>query len=241
MSSKTLAAFLMLFAAAPHAVYAAEASKTPPAASGEVVYPDPPDKPRIRFVRSILNMRDLKGGKVGLAGKFLAFLAGGELDHAFVDRPYGIWKQGSNLYLTDTGAQRLVVLNLAKASVRYIGETGEGRLMSPVGVTVDDSGAVYVTDTGDQTVKAYSGTGKFLWKSDGMGGESGKLNRPGAVALTPSGELLVLDNGNHRLVLLSKEGTFIREMCRNGKDVLALPNPGSVGWKKTEASSSAIR
>lgn len=234
---KTRALTLILILGTVLAASAAEAPVQAPegstiTVSGELVYPSPPDKPRIRFVKSLHTMRDLSGKKRGLFAKLLALLAGGEADLPLVARPYGVWKQGDKLYVSDTTAPALTILDLKKATVTDIGKKGEGQLSSPVGVTVDADGAIYVTDTGDHSVKAYSKEGKIRWQKVSLGEAGGKLNRPGGISLTPTGELLVLDTGNKRGVLLSKDGAFIKEMCRNMKDPFALPVPANVWVEK---------
>lgn len=223
-------------------VAAADAAKAPdistsavaaPAVStgtAEIVFPLPPDKPRIRFVRSIMSVDDLgKKKKEGLISRLIAFFSGGVRRIEMFNNPYGIWRQGDKIYVSDTGAQHLVVVDLKNASFAYLGDRGEESLKSPVGVAVDDAGIAYVSDTGDGTIKAYSPEGNLLWKSEGTGGEAGKLNRPAGIAITPAGELLVADSSNRRIVLLSKEGKFLKEMCLHAKkEYYALPNPNNI-------------
>lgn len=202
-------------------------------ASGEIVFPPPPDRARIRFVRSIRTMRDLKGQKGSALSKFLSAVAGGDADLPLVARPYGVWKQDDKLYLTDTTSQVAMIWNLKKMSVTDIGNKGAGRLKAPIGITVDAGGKTYITDASDNKVKAYSANGELLWQAGDLGGTAGKLNRPGGISLTPGGELLVLDTGNGRVVLLTTEGKFIREMCRNRlKDPYALGTPANIWVEK---------
>lgn len=205
--------------------------------SEQLVFPAPPDKPRIRFVRSIKTMRDLRGddSKRGLFSRLISFMAGGDTDRPLFERPYGIWGQGGKLYVTDTGGQKVTIIDLQRSEVSHIGESGDGHLVSPIGITADDDGNIYVSDTGDQTIKAYSAQGGFLWTTEGADGSAGKLNRPAGVSLTQAGELLVTDTGNRRLVLFSKEGKFIKELCSHSKKaMLALPNPSNVWVEKDD-------
>ncbi|OGR96968.1 MAG: hypothetical protein A2V88_02080 [Elusimicrobia bacterium RBG_16_66_12] len=235
----SLGFFLAAIAAAQPAA-AAEAAKAPAvstaAAAIQVVFPNPPDKPRVRFVRSIKNMRDLKGRKETFFEKILSFLAGGDVTQPFFVSAYGVYRQGGKLYVSDTGAQRLTVIDLDKAKIDFIGETGENGLRSPVGVAAGPDGAVYVTDSGDHSVKAYSADKNLLWKTDVLGDAGGKFNRPAGISPTPDGDLLVADNGNRRLVLLSKEGKFVKELCVHAKnEYYALPNPSSI-WVDRDGS-----
>jgi DNA-binding beta-propeller fold protein YncE len=228
--------FVLLLAAAARPAAAAPAGPVISTAPVQLVFPNPPDKPRVKWVRSIRNMDDLKGRKPNFFEKFFAFLAGGEVTQNFFVGAYGVYKQGPKLYASDTGAQRLTVLDLEKAKIEFIGETGEDMLKSPVGVVVDPDGTMYVTDTGDHSVKSYSASGKLLWKADDLGVMGGKLNRPAGISPTPDGNLLIADNGNRRLVLLTKQGKFVNALCVHArKDVFALANPNNV-WVDKDGS-----
>lgn len=238
MKTKTLSLALALAAAAASAQAAGAPSPgtAAPAVStrtAELVWPPPPDKPRIRFVRTIRSADDLgpkkEMKKEGFFARLIAMFSGGKVTPEIFNNPYGIWSQGEKLYVTDTGAQTLAVIDLKKGTFGYFGDRGEENLKSPVSVAADEAGIAYVSDTGEGAVKAYSPEGKLLWKSEGTGGEAGNLKRPAGIALTPSGELLVADSGNRRIVLLGKDGTFLREMCVHAKkEYYALPNPNNV-------------
>lgn len=224
----------LLASATLHAAPAPATSTAP--ASAQLVFPAPPDKPRVRFVRSIKTMRDVRGEgtKRGLLSRFVSFMAGGDTDRPIFERPYGIWGQDDKLYISDTGGQKVTVIDLKRSAVAHIGESGDGQLLSPIGVTAGADDSVYVTDTQDQTIRAYSAEGKFLWTTEAAEGPTGKLNRPAAVALTPAGELLVTDTGNRRLVLYSTEGKFLKELCSHAKnEMLALPNPSNL-WVESD-------
>ena len=90
----------------------------------QLVFPNPPDKPRVKWVRSIRNMRDLKGRSENFFEKIMSFLAGADVSQPFFVGAYGVYRQGGKLYVSDTGAQRLTILDLDKATMKFIGETG---------------------------------------------------------------------------------------------------------------------
>jgi len=231
---------LAVILAASGGARAADAAKAPSvstaAPSIQVVFPNPPDKPRVRFLRSIRTMRDLKGRKESFFEKIMSFMAGGDVALPFFSGAYGVFRQGGKLYVSDTGAARLTVLDLDKNKVAYVGETGEDNLRSPIGVAADADGTIWVTDSGDSSLKSYSADGKLLWKVDSLGAEGGKLYRPAGLSPTPDGNLLVADNGNRRLVLLTKQGKFLKELCANAKkEPFALPNPNNV-WVDKDGS-----
>ena len=203
------------------------AAETVDASTGPIVYPGAPARPRIRHIRSIRKKSDLTGvKKKGFFAKLFSALSGGDTDLPIFSVPYGIAVLGKKIYVTDTGDGRLTILDLETSEIKHVGEGGDGRLVNPANVAVDADGRMYVTDSGDQSLKAYSPDGKLLWKAKATGGEAAGLNRPAGIALTPEGKLLLVDKGNRRLVLFSKEGKYVGDMARHAKkDFLALPNP----------------
>ncbi|MBI2386922.1 MAG: hypothetical protein HYV14_13095 [Elusimicrobia bacterium] len=236
MKTITLTLAVILAVCAAKAADARSSAAESPAVSTstrELVWPPPPDKPRIRYVRTIKSADDIapkvEKKKEGFFARLIAMFSGGKITPDIFNNPYGVWSHEGRIYATDTGAQHLTVVDPKAGTFRYMGDRGEDSLKSPVSVAVDDAGIAYVSDTSEGTVKAYSPDGKFLWKSEGAGGGAGRLNRPAGIALTPSGELLVADSSNRRIVLLGKDGNFIREMCVHAKkEYYALPNPNNV-------------
>ncbi len=86
--------------------------------------------------------------------------------------------------------------------------TGTNALFSnPSGLVVDGTGNIYVTDTGNHTLRRISPGGAVVTLA-GMAGESGPTNGPGnlarfnsplGIALDKSGVLYVADSGNHAI------------------------------------------
>jgi DNA-binding beta-propeller fold protein YncE len=243
MKTMNISLALILAAAALPAAAAdisTSAVATPAVSTGthELVWPQAPDKPRIRFVRTIKSADDLqtkeelkkaKEKKEGFLARLIAFFSGGKITPDIFNNPYGIWRQGDKLYVTDTGAQTLAVVDLKANTFTYMGDKGEDNLKSPVSVTADEAGNAYVSDTSEGAIKAYSPEGKLMWKSEGGIAGAGTLKRPAGIALTPSGDILVADSSNRRIVLLGKDGRFLREMCLHAKkEYFALPNPNNV-------------
>jgi len=210
-------------------------SSTAPA---EIVFPLPPDRPRIKFLRYVATTDDLgmreKSKPKGFFAKIAALFSQGYQRQFLFANPYGVWHHGDKIYATDTGSQQLVIVDLKEGVRTVIGDSGEDNLKSPVGVAVDEAGNAYVTDSGDGSVKAYAPDGKLLWKSNGTIANARPFNRPAGITLTATGEVMVADSSNRRIVILSaKTGAFIREMCRHAnKEYYALPNPGHVWTMK---------
>ncbi len=75
------------------------------------------------------------------------------------------------IYVTDTGNERIQVFGLDGTFIRAFGGFGTepGRLIEPVGVAVDKSGTVYVADSGNARISVFGPDGSSLaqWPVDG--------------------------------------------------------------------------
>jgi sugar lactone lactonase YvrE len=130
----------------------------------EMVWPLPPEEPRIKYVDYIASSLDIvKRGGIASA------IFGEEKVDTF-SKPYGVAvdKEGK-IYVTDIG--RVWVIDLKNKDYNFIGdEPGVGRLSNPIGVTTASDGRVFVTDVAIDRVYVYlnrkpvaaiGGTGEF--------------------------------------------------------------------------------
>jgi len=82
------------------------------------------------------------------------------------------------------------------ASSKFAQEPGQFR--SPWGITVDDAGDVYISDTGNQRIQKFDRDGNFLTQWGGFGNREGQFNFPYGVAVDAHGSVFVVDSGNMR-------------------------------------------
>ena len=74
-----------------------------------------------------------------------------------------------------------------------------GQFRSPWGITVDASGDVYVTDTGNQRLQKFDREGNFITQWGGFGNGDGQFNFPYGVAVDSRGSVFVADSSNTRV------------------------------------------
>ena len=87
--------------------------------------------------------------------------------------------------------------------------TGNGQFSYPIGITVDASGNVYVTDYSNNRIQKFSSSGNFItmWGSYGTG--NGQFWHPTDIAVDVSGNVYVMDQANYRIQKFSSSGNFI--------------------------------
>lgn len=179
----------------------------------DVFWPDPPDKARIKYVRSLQSRDDVA------AVSLREILVGKDKGRALF-QPMGLAlsADGQRLYVADRGWNCVFVFDLKAGAVTSIGEDERFPLGWPIGVALDAEENVYVTDTSTRTVRVYSKTGTFL---RGIGKDH--FVRPTGIALDPTRQrLYVVDTGQndtpeaHRVKVFDLQGNLLQEIGRRG-------------------------
>lgn len=178
--------------------WCAPAQAAAPAAPNRLVWPAPPDEPRIAFVRSIEGPADL-GVKQSAWGKFGHWLAGGHTEKEQFVKPFGIaLDDQGNLCLTDTGANTVAWFDKAHKSWHCWEKVGDLQFASPVAVAKRGH-TLYVADSDLCAVLAFTDSGTLLFQL------KGELERPAGLAL--AGErLFVVDSKRHEVLSYDLQG-----------------------------------
>jgi len=182
----------------------------------EIFWPLPPDPPRIGYVASISEPKDLDRKK-SFFRKVVEFLFGEETEPHII-RPYGVFSDGKgNMYVTDIGLQVVHVFNFTEKSYRQVFKLPEGRLRSPIGVAADrsDSGEenLYVSDSELNRIYVFDSKGNVIREM----GKEGELHRVSGIALNPTTRILyAVDTTGHRVVAFDREGKKLFEFGKRG-------------------------
>lgn len=178
----------------------------------QMVWPDPPEKPRIKLVRSIRSRDDV-------AGPSLVEIVAGMEQRIALFQPMGlaISEDGNRLYVSDFALNAVLVFDFGGKQFRLIGDQERFPLFRPLGVALDAQENLYVTDL-SLSVRVYDKTGRFL-RSIG----ERDLVKPTGVAVDKARQrLYVVDTGHnddrpaHRVKVFDLAGKLIQEVGRRG-------------------------
>lgn len=128
------------------------------------------------------------------------------------DTPGGVSVDaGGNIYVGDTGNNRIRKLNSAGEPVLDWGSagSGEGEFSAPDFVAVDQAGYLYVADKGNFRIQKFTLDGAFVtaWGSEGTG--AGQFKRPRGIAIDQDGYVYVADFWGDRIQKFTSNGTFV--------------------------------
>lgn len=176
-----------------------------------IVWPPPPDKPKIKYIKEIKNIEDIEDK--GFFTKLLDAVFG-EKKKSMI-KPYGLFIKNKTLYFTDTGARSLFIYDFKKSKLKIIDHIGDYALSSPIDVVVDDKGRIYISDSVLGTVFVTNEDGDLLGRIG-----SGKLLRPTGLAIDSKREkLFITDTLRSKIYIFSlKSRKVVKTIGRAGSE-----------------------
>jgi DNA-binding beta-propeller fold protein YncE len=183
------------------------------------VFPKPPDPPRLVFERTLLGTGSARS--LSDEDRLRTLLTGTAVREGIAfSKPFDVAVHQGRIYVTDTVLRAVLVLDFPNEKGFTFGDRGdEGDVTKPLGIAIDDSGTVYVTDITEFSIKIYNADGDFQRKID----ISPWAKRPSGLDVSPDGRRLFLvdtggvDSQKHRvLVLDADKGTLIRSIGKRG-------------------------
>jgi len=195
----------------------------------EVVWPLPPETPRIRYSAVLYSDRDL-GKKKSLFARVSGALAGTKDNAIVVQRPHDVYVDHSGrIFLTNGQASGFWVFDPNQKEARLVVPEGVAALGKPMGIAGDGDGLIYIADSRHRRVVALDADGNY---AQAYGGPSEMLN-PVDVATSPFGDrVYVVDSHLHQLLVYTRDGALVK---RIGRDV------GDLARKAASRASTAHR
>jgi len=176
------------------------------ASVAQVVWPDPPQEPRIRYLYSFSEPVDL-GIKPGMFARFLQIFAGKEGQGML--RPYAIAADDDMIAVVDPGLKvvHLYMTKLAKYEV--ISDADGETFVSPVGISLGHD-AIYLSDSALGKVFVFDRQGEHQNTITG-------LMRPTGIAFHPeSRRLYVTDTLENQIVVFDDKGVQLNAFGSRG-------------------------
>lgn len=174
------------------------ASMLQPPRSVVLQWPEKPLKPQVEWVNSVVTPEDAGIAK-GFWKKALELITGGGKRQLV--RPYGVLYQDGKLFIADTGAGVVHVMDTKNSVYSVIGSTPEAPLRSPISLALDAGNGLYITDSVSDAVYRYdmvTGSLTTFLRS---------LDRPTGIAFNKSNNLLyVSETGANDVIGVNAAG-----------------------------------
>jgi uncharacterized protein (TIGR03437 family) len=201
--------------------------------------------------RNIVRRIAANGTVTTVAGSGVAGFGGdnGPATGAMLNSPRAVAVDGSgNLYIADTGNNRVRRVSTTGQITTVAGNgipgtTGDAglavgaQIVGPVGIAVDSSGNLYLSD-GARIRKVFAsgfittiaGGTTPGYSGDGGSASTAQFNSPAAIAVDPNGSLYVADSGNHAIRRLSPiaGGMAISAVTSGATNQTGVIAPGEV-------------
>ncbi len=185
-----------------------------------VFFPPPPNPPRIQFLLGIGDSRTVEGNEVEVS--LFSMSAVEKVKVKSFIKPYGIATHGGKIYVSDTLAGRVAVIDLQLKTFEWLkGSFGPGKLKKPINLTTDKDGNLYVADSVRKKIVVFDAAGNFTR----VYGETYDIY-PVDVAVDDR-RIYILDRSRSKILVLNKRnGELIEGLGQESEDPagnLSLP------------------
>lgn len=193
----------------------------------ELVWPPPPEVPRIRYLRSLSGPADFR--KEDKPSSALRWLLGDDQQDIPLLTPFAVAHDDFGcLWVADSGARMLYRFDLNRGELDYIQESNGVRLITPCGVAVDNSNKrVFVADAELAKVLVFDLKGQLISQWAPPEG----FKRPAGLALDSMGRLYVADVLAGQIIIFDPSGDLAgrRGSRVNGDGLFNRPITVAIG------------
>ncbi len=193
----------------------------------DLVWPAPPEQPRISYVAAYHGQNDLEE-----KSDWKDALLGVENSGLALKKPYGVTvsADGKKIFVTDTQLHAVVVFDLEKKDVHTLQTDAQGAMYSPTVVRLDSRGRIIVTDSVRRELLVLGPKNKTQetksqeeqrqeYKTLLALGKKEGLDRPTGLALDEAhNRMYVADTTKHRIVVYDMDGKYLRAFGERGSE-----------------------
>jgi len=137
-----------------------------------------------------------------------------------LERPTGIAfdEEMKRIWVVETGAHRVSILNEDGDLVKRIGTrgTGPGEFNFPTFISINGSGLVYIVDAMNFRIQVFNNNGKYLSSFGEPGDASGYFASCKGIATDTHGNIYVVDGLFHTVQIFDREGRFLYNFGKQG-------------------------
>ncbi len=170
-----------------------------------LVWPFPPDIPRIKYVKSIYSEDDL-----GRMYSFVEKIFGKAYFDTMV-RPYSVYAGFGKLIISDLVLRRVTVYSTENKKLITVIDSNSRKFRMPASAVCDADGNVYIADSGGSSVVVFDKKGIY---QNTLLIPSGK---PVALALNERlGKLYIADRQTHRIIVYDLQGNHLLDFGGHG-------------------------
>jgi len=171
-------------------------ASAPPATDTVMVWPSPPEEPRIAFVASYRGQSDFKEWSL------LDRLFGAPVQDDLV-APFAAVSYQDKLYVTLIKSGLVAIIDPKERKVRMIGDQEPGKLSTPMGIAIDAAGTIFVSDVTRAQVLAFGQDGKIKT----FIGKKNEMERPVSISINKGLQrLYVVDTALHKVKVYGTDG-----------------------------------
>jgi sugar lactone lactonase YvrE len=161
----------------------------------------------LRIIDKKVYVTDIKANKAyvfDMTGKLLLEVGKPGTNDGEFNAPNGITtdKEG-NIYVVDTGNQRVQIFDKQGKFVKIINGSnngqGESVFVNPRGIGIDSSGKMYVVSNLTHMVYGFDKDGKKIFQMGGMGEQNGQFYLPNGLFIDSKDNVYVTDTLNLRI------------------------------------------
>jgi DNA-binding beta-propeller fold protein YncE len=175
-----------------------------------LVWPPPPDHPRVAYVGALETTADLKAGTNVFESIGAALF--GEADVRSMLTPFAVTTDDNRVFICDSNAQLVHVFDLEDRTYEQWTTNRDEGLAQPVGIAVAADGRVFVSDSVAGSIAVFAADGAFVGR---IAGEH--LERPCGLAFDhTANRLYVADAAAHVVVVLTSDGAPLTRIGRRG-------------------------
>ena len=131
---------------------------------------------------------------------------------------------GFNLYVVDSGNNRVQQFNYGSGSLSFVNQwggsgTANGQFNNPTGIACDVNGNLYVVDSGNDRIQMFNASGVYQTQWGNQGTGNGQFESPYSVGVAPDGSVYVSDSALNTIQQFTAGGAYLAQ--------LGGPGPGN--------------